>query len=71
MVVTGHPVIELLDVTPGIAPGTALGVLLGDEPVAAPTPAPIVEPCVALGVAPVLYERMQQFNFYRAILPTW
>jgi hypothetical protein len=85
MVVTGRPVIEILDddddvgldvalggapgVTPGVEPGISLGVVLDAEPVAAPTPVPIVEPCVALGVAPVLYERMQWFNLYRAILP--
>jgi hypothetical protein len=85
MVVTGWPVIELLDdgdydgfddalgeapgVTPGIEPGMALGVVLDADPVAAPTPVLIVEPCVSLGVAPVLYERMQRFNYYRAILP--
>jgi hypothetical protein len=85
MVVTGRPVIELLDdddeegldvalgeapgVTPGIEPGISLGVVVDAESVAAPTPAPTVEPCVALGVAPVLYDRMQRFNYYRAILP--
>jgi hypothetical protein len=85
MVVTGRSVIEILDddddvgldvavggapgVTPGVEPGILLGVFLDAEPVAAPTPVPIVEPCDALGVAPVLYERMQRFNFYRAILP--
>jgi hypothetical protein len=47
----------------------ALGVVLDAEPVAAPTPALIVEPCVALGVAPVLDECMQRFNYYCAILP--
>jgi hypothetical protein len=85
MVVTGRPVIEILDddddvvldvslgeapgVTPGVEPGISLGVVLATESVAVPTPAPTVEPCVALGVAPVLYERMQRFNCYHAILP--
>jgi hypothetical protein len=85
MVVTGCPVIELLDddddegldvalgeapgVTPGIEPGTSIGVVLDAESVAVPTPVPTVEPWVALGVAPVLYDRVQWFNFYRAILP--
>jgi hypothetical protein len=63
------------DATHGIEPGMALGVVLDAEPVAAPTPAPIVEPCVALGVAPVLYERLQRYYLrYQitwSVFPDW